>query len=101
IADRGTNSVFVVDTTTNAIVRQIAVGSDPTDLALVAPPAPSLSVSEVDVTFDPQMLGTISTVRTVTLKNGGNANLTIQSATIVGDGFRTIKNTCSGVVLLR
>jgi len=100
IADRGTNSVFVVDTTTNAIVRQIAVGSDPTDLALVAPPAPRLSVSEVDVTFDPQMLGTISTVRTVTLKNGGNANLTIQSATIVGDGFRTIKNTCSGVVLL-
>ena len=102
ITDRDANSVFVVDTTTDTVVKQIGLagGSNPVDLAIVPTPLPKLSVSTPSVSFEPQILGTTSSAQTVQVKNDGNAYLSIQSAAIAGAGFQFTKNTCGGVTLL-
>src|SRR5208337_2067237 len=54
--------------------------------------APAVSLSPTSLTFPAQQVGTSSSAQSVTLKNAGNATLSIASITVSGDFSQT--NTC-------
>jgi hypothetical protein len=55
-----------------------------------------VSLAPTSLTFPPQALGTTSAPHTVTLKNTGNATLSISSIKVSGDFSQT--NRCSSMV---
>ena len=100
IVDRFRNSVYVLNTENNTITTEISVGNTPTDLAVVAPPSPKLSLSASSLVFAPQPPGTTAAAQTIRVRNDGNASLIIQNTLITLDAFKLTNNTCGGATLL-
>lgn len=63
----------------------------------IAIPAPTVVASPASLAFPDTQQGTTSGVRTVTLRNGGNAPLVVNAAEIVGAGFVVVTNNCTTV----
>jgi YVTN family beta-propeller protein len=95
VVNNGSNTVSVFDTASNTLVATVPTGTAPLTIGQFLQPAavaanPLVILSAATRTFGSQTINTTSPASTVTLSNGGTANLVITNITTSGDfGFTT------------